>query len=209
MLSRVLDLADARMTASDLLDLCALPPVARRFAFSEDDLERLGRLVAGSGVRWGLDAEHRRPYGMAAFGQNTWAAGLDRLLLGVTMDEEGEHFIGTALPLDDVDSSDVDLVGRLAELVDRVRRLRRRFRRTAAAGELDPAAQGDDRRAGRRPAEGVLAGQPTRYAELAGWPRPARRPAGTTEAVASPRCGPCCRRRSAAAPAGPTSAPAP
>ena len=72
-------------------------------------------------MRWGLDAEHRARYGMAEFAQNTWSAGLDRLLLGVTMDESEERFIGTALPLDDVDSSDVDLIGRLAECVDRIR----------------------------------------------------------------------------------------
>jgi exodeoxyribonuclease V gamma subunit len=36
------------------------------------------------------------------------------------MDETGQHFIGTTLPLDDVDAGDADLVGRLAELVARV-----------------------------------------------------------------------------------------
>ena len=121
-LSRVLDLADARMTGSDVLDLAAFTPVARKFGFSEDDTERLRQLVRQSGVRWGLDSAHRAGYGMEAFGQNTWAAGLDRLLLGVAMDEDGDHFIGTALPLDDVDSSDVDLIGRLAELVRRLER---------------------------------------------------------------------------------------
>ncbi|HEU5484557.1 MAG TPA: exodeoxyribonuclease V subunit gamma, partial [Microlunatus sp.] len=49
------------------------------------------------------------------------------MLLGVTMDEDGDHFIGTALPLDEVDSSDVELVGRLAELVDRLGRAVRAF----------------------------------------------------------------------------------
>ena len=126
-LSSLLALVDARISASELLDLCAMPAVARRFAFSEDDVQRLAQLVRQSGVRWGLDAADRRRFGMDAFGQNTWAAGLDRMLLGVAMDEDGQHFIGTALPLDDVDSSDVDLVGRLAELVDRVHHWCRQF----------------------------------------------------------------------------------
>lgn len=121
-LGTVLDLAGTRLTASGVLDLCAQPPVARRFRFSADDLERLHQLVAASGVRWGLDQAYRQPYGLAHLGQNTWAAGLDRLLLGVTMDEVDEHVIGTTLPLDEVDSSDVELVGRLAELVDRLGR---------------------------------------------------------------------------------------
>jgi exodeoxyribonuclease V gamma subunit len=120
LVSRLVALAESRVEASALLDLCAAPPVAGKFGFNQDDLERLHDLVPRAGVRWGLDADHRRQFHMGEFRQNTWAAGLERLLLGVTMDETDQHFIGTALPLDDVDASDVDLVGRLAELVARV-----------------------------------------------------------------------------------------
>ena len=120
---RLLDLADARVTLSALLDLAAAAPVATRFRLGEDDLERLHELLPQTGVRWGLDAAHRERFGMAGFAQNTWAAGLDRLLLGVAMDESDARFIGTVLPLDDVASDDVGLVGRLAELVGRVRGL--------------------------------------------------------------------------------------
>jgi len=120
---RLLDLADARVTRSALLDLAAAAPVATRFHLGEDDLERLHELLPQTGVRWGLDAAHRARFGMAGFAQNTWAAGLDRLLLGVAMDESDARFIGTVLPLDDVASDDVGLVGRLAELLSRVRGL--------------------------------------------------------------------------------------
>lgn len=119
-LNRVVLLAGSRMESTALLDLCATPPVARRFGFSTEDLERLRGLTAQSGVRWGLDADHRGSFTMSEFGQNTWRAGLDRLLLGVAMDESEHHFLGTALPLDDVDSADVDRVGRLAEFVSRL-----------------------------------------------------------------------------------------
>ncbi len=121
--SRLLELADGRLTRSELLDLAAAAPVATRFRLGEDDLERLHELVPQTGVRWGLDARHRARFGMDGFGQNTWDAGLDRLLLGVAMDESEGAFIGTVLPLDDVASDDVELVGRLAELLARVRGL--------------------------------------------------------------------------------------
>jgi exodeoxyribonuclease V gamma subunit len=52
--------------------------------------------------------------------QNTWEAGLDRLLLGAAMAENESGYVGLALPLDDVDSTSIDLAGRLAELVDRL-----------------------------------------------------------------------------------------
>jgi exodeoxyribonuclease V gamma subunit len=115
---RLLELADARLTASEVLDLLASAPVRQRFALDADDLERLRDLVARAGVRWGLDAAHRSPYRLDGFPQNTWAAGLDRLVLGVAL--EGRSWLGTALPLDEVESADVDRIGRLAEYVDRL-----------------------------------------------------------------------------------------
>ncbi|WP_233899091.1 exodeoxyribonuclease V subunit gamma [Pseudonocardia dioxanivorans] len=116
----LLELADARLTATQVLDLAATEPVRRRFRFDDDALDRLRDLVVGSGVRWGLDADHRGPFALGAFAQNTWSAGLDRMLLGVAMDEADRQWLGTALPLDDVGSSDVDTVGRFAELLDRL-----------------------------------------------------------------------------------------
>ncbi len=114
---RLLELATARLTAAQVLDLLAAAPVRRRFDLDEGDLERLRELAVGSGVRWGLDAAHRRPFKLEAFGQNTWAAGLDRLLLGVAM--PGDAWLGTALPAA-VEPGDTVRVGRLAEFVERL-----------------------------------------------------------------------------------------
>jgi exodeoxyribonuclease V gamma subunit len=118
--ARLLDLADSRVTASEVLDLVAMRPVRRRFRIDDDALERVGDWVRTAGVRWGLDAESRAAYGLAGVSQNTWRHGLDRILLGVAMDEEGLRSVGDALPLDDVDSTEVDLAGRVAELLDRL-----------------------------------------------------------------------------------------
>ena len=56
----LLELADARVTASQVLDLAASTPVRRRFRFSDDDLERLRGWVASSGIRWGWTASTAR-----------------------------------------------------------------------------------------------------------------------------------------------------
>jgi exodeoxyribonuclease V gamma subunit len=118
--ARLLELADSRLTASEVLDLAAMPPVRRRFKLDDDALERIGDWVRRSGVRWGLDADERGPYGLGQITQNTWQSGLDRVLVGVTMDEEGLRTLDETLPLDDVDSTEIDLAGRLAEMVDRL-----------------------------------------------------------------------------------------
>lgn len=118
--TRVVEIAGGRATASEVLDLASTDVVRRRFGFSDDDLEQVARWVADSGTRWGLAADLREPYALAEFPHNTWRVGLDRLLLGVGMAEQGQRRLGGTLPLDGVESAAIDLAGRLAELVDRL-----------------------------------------------------------------------------------------
>ncbi len=118
--AELLALADARLTASQVLNFAALPPVRFRFGFDDDDLKRMADWIAATGICWGLDADHRADYGLGAVGGGTWDRGLQRLLLGITMAEDDLRLLGTVLPLDDVDSGDIDLVGRFVEFVDRL-----------------------------------------------------------------------------------------
>jgi exodeoxyribonuclease V gamma subunit len=116
----LLELADGRLTASQVLDLASREPVRRRFLFDDDDLSQLEQWVVEMGVRWGLDAAHRGQWGLPGLKANTWSAGLDRLLLGVAMADEDQRMFGGTVPLDDVASGTVDLAGRFAELVQRL-----------------------------------------------------------------------------------------
>ncbi|GAB2672359.1 exodeoxyribonuclease V subunit gamma [Thalassiella azotivora] len=120
LLGQLLALADGRVTASEVLDLAARGPVRRRFDLTDDDLERLGSWTTASGTRWGEDRSRRERFGVDGVGQGTWETGVDRVLLGVAMADEEQRWLHTAVPLDDVDSTDVDLAGRLAELLDRL-----------------------------------------------------------------------------------------
>jgi exodeoxyribonuclease V gamma subunit len=139
----LLQLADGRVTSSQVLDLAASPPVRRHFGFDADDLEQLHTWAEKAGVRWGIGTPQRQAYGLGELRQNTWTTGLDRVLLGVAADESDLRWLDTTLPLDDVDSTDVDLAGRLAELVDRLWSVLARLRgpQSAAqwAGELSRA----------------------------------------------------------------------
>ena len=117
---QLLALVGQRLTASQVLDLADRGPVRRRFGFDDEDLAQLQSWITGSGIRWGLDAEHRAPYEMAAVAEGTWRAGLDRVLLGVAMTEDDQRLWSDVLPLDDVDSRAIGLAGRLTEFVARL-----------------------------------------------------------------------------------------
>jgi exodeoxyribonuclease V gamma subunit len=120
LVAALLVLAASRVTASGVLDLAGREPVRRRFRLDDEDLARLQEWIAATGIRWGLDAQHRRAFKLDAVATGTWRAGLDRVLVGVALREEGQHLVGGVLPLDDVDSGEVDLAGRTAELLDRI-----------------------------------------------------------------------------------------
>lgn len=116
----LLELAGGRVTASQVLAFASLSPVRARFGLDDDDLERIAQWIRSTGIRWGIDAEHRAPYDLGGVAAGTWDAGLQRVLLGVTMSEDGPRLVGGVLPLDDVDAGDIDLAGRFAELVGRL-----------------------------------------------------------------------------------------
>ena len=116
----LLGIVESRATLAGVLDLCGQPAVAARFGFDTESLERLGQLTAESGVRWGLSARHRDRYGLGNLRQNTWMAGLQRMLLGVALGEDRLPVVGTTLPLHDVEDRDLEGLGGLAELLARL-----------------------------------------------------------------------------------------
>ncbi|HET7387300.1 MAG TPA: exodeoxyribonuclease V subunit gamma [Nocardioidaceae bacterium] len=133
----LVELAGGRVTATEVLDLASAAPVRRRFGFDDDDLATLATWVDQSAARWGLDAAHRGRYGLD-LRANTWDFGLDRLLLGVAMSEEPGDPLATfpdALPVDNMASGDIDLAGRFAEYVDRLRAFVEDTERASTAGE--------------------------------------------------------------------------
>ena len=118
-LSLLLELGMSRLTAPEVLDLAGRTAVRQRFGFDDDALERLRGWMVEAGVCWGLHPQHRETWKLGAVQQGTWREGLDRLLLGAAV-EGGSSDFGDVLPVDDVDSSDIELLGRFAELVDRL-----------------------------------------------------------------------------------------
>ncbi len=125
-LAAILHTVAGRCTASDLLAVAALEPVRRRLALTADDLDRFGGWTQRLGTRWGLDGDHRGEWLDADIALGTWEQSLRSLLLGVSVPAPSPRVAFDGIvPFDDLGGDDVASVGRLAELVARIRRLRR------------------------------------------------------------------------------------
>jgi exodeoxyribonuclease V gamma subunit len=153
--AHLLELAEGKVTAAQVLDFASRGPVSRRFGFDGDELSQVERWLAGTGTHWGLDQEHRALWKLGRAGEvGTWRAGLDRLLLGVAMSEDGERLFGGTLPFGDISSGEIDLAGRFAELVDRLRVTLGQLKGPHSAGQwADALAEGTARLAVAEPAD--------------------------------------------------------
>lgn len=85
-LDTLLQLPQLRVTRVEWQSLFDVAAVRQRFGLEEHDVAQLDTWLADAGVRWGLDAAHRKPWGiapdMADANQNSWLFGIERLLLG-------------------------------------------------------------------------------------------------------------------------------
>jgi exodeoxyribonuclease V gamma subunit len=129
---RLLAAPQSRMTVRDFVDILGFGPVAARFGIAEVDRRRIAELAAAANVKWGLNSAHRGGFSLASVPQDTWLFGLQRMLLGVALSGDELAFAKTALPVDDVESSDVRLLGAVSECFGRLVRALESFREPAS-----------------------------------------------------------------------------
>jgi exodeoxyribonuclease V gamma subunit len=119
-LLQVLDLAGGRFPAPAVLALLDTPAVRSRFGIAEADLPRLRDWVERSGIRWGIDAEHRASFDLPAFAQNSWRAGLDRLLLGYALPGDRATLFAGVLPEPGIEGQLALVLGQFADFAERL-----------------------------------------------------------------------------------------
>ena len=111
-------LPQERSHMSDLVALLEVPALARRFGVSEERLPVLTRWMAGSGIRWGLSAEHRAGLGLDACGDvNSALFGVQRMLMGYACGADPVPLDAGVMPYDEVGGLDAELAGSLAQLL--------------------------------------------------------------------------------------------
>jgi exodeoxyribonuclease V gamma subunit len=116
---RILEMESSRFETSKVLSLLEIAEVGAKFGINRADGELIGRWVAETGIRWGLDSEGRRRLGLPAIEGNTWREGLDRLLAGYAIPGRKEKLINGILPYD-LEGSETGVLGKFLDYTERL-----------------------------------------------------------------------------------------
>jgi exodeoxyribonuclease V gamma subunit len=129
-LLHLLDLQGSRFGVSQVVNLLECEAVRRKFGISNPDLETVRKWISETRIRWGIDEGHKAELvGLPSFPQNTWRAGLDRLLLGFAMPGREERLFSGILPYDPIEGEESRILGAFVEFAEKL------FERATSLGE--------------------------------------------------------------------------
>ncbi len=126
----ILKLAESRLGVFQVMSILDSRAVMDRFGLSEKDVVLIRKWVTETGIRWGMDAGNRAEMGLPALSENTWRAGLERLVLGYAMPGNGEAIFNGILPFDNMEGDNTQILGRFLEFTDQVFGFVQKLRRT-------------------------------------------------------------------------------
>ena len=114
----LLDLRDTRFETAQILQLLDSPSIRAKFNLAEAERPQLERWVQQAQVCWGKDESTPRDLGLPGHAQNTWRAGIERLLLGYALPPSGTEIFQGVRGCDAVEGSDMRLLGRFLEFLE-------------------------------------------------------------------------------------------
>ncbi|MFA6810263.1 MAG: exodeoxyribonuclease V subunit gamma, partial [Desulfoplanes sp.] len=82
---QVLDLTTSRFEASLVLSLLDSPFFREKAGMSPEEVDMVRAWVTKAGINWGTDEGFKRELGLPGYRENTWIAGIERMLLGLMM----------------------------------------------------------------------------------------------------------------------------
>jgi len=116
----LIDLKDSRFGVTSVLAVLEFPAVREKFGLKESDIAIVEHWINETRIRWGIDEESRIKLGLPGVADNTWKAGIERLLLGYAMPGFKKEMVSGILPYDHIEGSDTKILGKLLEFLKSV-----------------------------------------------------------------------------------------
>lgn len=117
---RIIQLAGARWTVPEILELLDVEAVRRAAGISERGARAILQWIEETRIRWGRDGATRKSaFDLPAIETNTWRAGIDRLLMGYATGK-ADDVVGSVLPHAGDTIGDAATLGAFAHWLDRL-----------------------------------------------------------------------------------------
>jgi len=116
----ILDLKKNRYRVSQVISLLDYPGIKERFGLSESDIGKIRSWVKDARIRWGFDGAEKTALGLPGINENTWKAGMERMLLGYAMPREDGKMFSGILPFDGIEGTDAQVLGRFLEFLEKI-----------------------------------------------------------------------------------------
>ncbi len=110
-----LTLCNGRFYWDEVLEILAKEQICGQFGLQREDMRLLKSWVTSAGIRWGLSEKTRMRFG-SDFYENSWRAGLDKLLMGYAIDCDAE--VAGILPYGDIEGGNGTLLAGLCDFTD-------------------------------------------------------------------------------------------
>ncbi|MBN2526581.1 MAG: exodeoxyribonuclease V subunit gamma [Deltaproteobacteria bacterium] len=120
----LLMLLDTRLELQAVFALLQMAPVRQMFSLDAESVATASEWCRHVRIRSCMDTDHRKRLGLLPFHENTWQFGLERLMLGIAIDDEDELFAGVA-PVSAYAGSDAHILGRVVQFVEELFELAR------------------------------------------------------------------------------------
>ena len=135
---KLLKLANSRFKVTDVLSLLSVRAVLQSFGFEDDDMDLVHKWLKECSVNWGIDEKNRQNvlHSENAFYENSWKAGLDRMILGYSMTPAERdikqslyHEVNNTeiLPYDEIEGNNSAVLGKLINFTEELFELNKSF----------------------------------------------------------------------------------
>lgn len=109
---QLLGLPETRLAASQILSLLEIRAIQDRFDITPSDVKAVERWIQDTRICWGLDKTHRTSFNIPGYHENTWRAGLERIILGYALPGKGRRMFQTILPYDPIEGESAQSLDR-------------------------------------------------------------------------------------------------
>ncbi|MFH2065299.1 MAG: exodeoxyribonuclease V subunit gamma [Pseudomonadota bacterium] len=113
----ILDLHSSRFRLTDILQILESSDIRASYQLTGEDMALIRKWVAETRIRWGIDSAFREKIGLPGIGDNTWEAGIERLLLGYAMLNPQEQTFQGILPYDVIEGSSTEALGKFLAFI--------------------------------------------------------------------------------------------